>query len=55
MTFVDILITYFSEGKFVRPKLGGSYVISVYNATHCGHFICLLGQNPFIDFSNCHV
>lgn len=46
MTFFDILlllISCFSEVKFVIPKLGGSYVISVYNATHCGHFTLLLG------------
>lgn len=39
MTFFDVcllLISYFSEAKIVIPKLGGSYVISVYNATHCG-------------------
>lgn len=40
MTFFDVLlllISYFSEEKFDIPKLGGSYFISVYNATHCGH------------------
>lgn len=58
MTFFDnllLLISYFSEMKCVMPEFGGSYVISVYKTTHCGHFSLLLGRNPFVDFSNCHV